>query len=71
MLITQEDNGENDNDHYDYCYGDDNDEYEEHSGSIDSGEGGRGGTYCTWIILLHVIYTELKFQRFCLYAPPS
>ncbi len=39
----QEDNGENDKDHYDNCYGNDNDEYEEHLGSIDSlGKGGGG-----------------------------
>lgn len=45
----QEDNGENDKDHYDNCYGNDNDEYEEHLGSIDSL--GKGGG-----VLLHVNY---------------
>lgn len=37
LKTIQGDNGEHD--HYDNCYGDDNDEYEEHLGSIDSGEG--------------------------------
>lgn len=41
LKTIQEDNGEND--HYDNCYGNDNDEYEEHLGSIDSlGKGGGG-----------------------------
>lgn len=39
LKTIQEDNGENDKDHYDNCYGNDNDEYEEHLGRIDSGEG--------------------------------
>lgn len=44
MLIIQEDNGENDEDHYDNCYSIDNDEYGEHLGSIDTlGKGGGGG----------------------------
>lgn len=39
----------NDQDHYDNCYGDDDDKYEEHLGSI--GSLGRGGG-----VLLHVNY---------------
>lgn len=49
FITDTEDIGEKDNAHNDNCYGNDNDEYEEHLGSIDSGEG-RGG------ILLHVNY---------------
>lgn len=48
---------EGENDHYDTCYGNDNDEYEEYSGSIDSGEGRGGGgliarelSYSVWFI---------------------
>lgn len=41
LKTEQEDNGENDKDHHDNCYGNDNDEHEGHLGSIDSlGKGG-------------------------------
>lgn len=56
LRTTQEDNGDNVKDHYDNCYGDDDDEYEEHLGSIDSlGKGGGGLiarelSYSVWFI---------------------
>ena len=61
LKTTQEDNGANDKDHYDNCYGNDTDEYEEHLGSIDSL--GKGGG-----VLLHVNYLT-PCDLYCVETP--
>lgn len=66
LKTIREDGGESD--HYDNCYDNDNDEYR----AVQTlGTGGRGESYCTWIILLRVIYTELKKKKNLQVTPPS